>query len=113
MISLSYISHGFALYPFVSFAGFAALIGVGAWHFTWGWAKWLGLSPTQVNETESKRHLVKKRRWYGINAVAALVTALWLAGGLGMVGRGGKTGGWVGREYDELYNSMPLIGRWR
>jgi len=108
MISLSYISHGFALKPFISFAGFTALIGVGAWHFTWGWAKWLNLTPPQVSETESKRHLIKKRRWYAINGVSAVLAGLWLAGGLGIVGRGGKTGGWIGREFDELYNAMPL-----
>ncbi|KAF2644672.1 hypothetical protein P280DRAFT_487232 [Massarina eburnea CBS 473.64] len=113
MISLSYISHGFASHPLVSFAGFTAMITVGAWHFTWGWAKWAGLSPTQVSETELEKHVVSKRRWYGINLVSALVAALWLAGGLGIVGKDGKTGGWIGREYEELYNSMPLIGRWR
>lgn len=54
------------------------------------------------------RHLSKKRRWYGINAVSAVVTGLWLAGSLGIVGRGGKTGGWIGREFDELYHAaMP------
>ncbi|CAI6340596.1 unnamed protein product [Periconia digitata] len=113
MISLSYISHGFASHPFVSFAGFTAMVGVGAWHFTWGWAKWLGFAPSQVNEIESKRHLIRKRRWYAINALSAMLTTLWLAGGLGIVGRDGKTGGWIGREFEELYNSMPLIGRWR
>jgi hypothetical protein len=108
MISLSYISHAFALKPFISFAGFSALVGVGAWHFAWGWAKWLNLTPPQVTDTESKRHLVKKRRWYAINGVSAVLAGLWLAGGLGIVGRGGKTGGWIGREFDELYNAMPL-----
>lgn len=112
LISLNYISHGFALHPFVSFAGFTALVGVGAWHIVWGWARWLGLTPTHARDTDSKRHLVKKRRWYGINAVSAALAGLWLAGGLGIVGRTGKMGGWVGREFDELYNTMPLIGRW-
>jgi hypothetical protein len=111
MISLSYISHGFSLYPFISFAGFSALIGIGAWHFTWGWAKWLGYVPSQITDTDSRRHLRRKRRWYIINAVAATLAGLWMGGGLGIVGRGGKTIGWIGREFDELYNSMPLIGR--
>ncbi|KAF2464716.1 uncharacterized protein BDR25DRAFT_271345 [Lindgomyces ingoldianus] len=110
LINLSYISHGFSLHPFVSFAGFTALVGVGAWHITWGWAKWLRLCPTQATATGSRRHLVKKRRWYAINALSAVVAGLWLAGGLGIVGRGGKTTGWIGREFDELYKSMPLLG---
>lgn len=111
MISLSYISHGFSRHPLVSFAGFTALVAVGTWHMAWGWAKWLGLSPLQVSPTESRRHLMKKRRWYAINGISALLTGLWLAGSLGIVGRGGKTGGWIGREFDELYNAIPMI-RW-
>ncbi|KAF2647263.1 hypothetical protein K491DRAFT_614870 [Lophiostoma macrostomum CBS 122681] len=111
MISLSYISHGFSLHPFISFAGFSALIGIGAWHITWGWARWLGYAPNQITDTDSRRHLRRKRRWYIVNAVAAAVAGLWMGGGLGIVGRGGKTIGWIGREFDELYNSMPLIAR--
>jgi hypothetical protein len=111
LINVSYVSHGFAKSPLISFAGFTALIGVGVFHITWGWAQWLGLKPDQVSETDSRRSLIRKRRWYGINAVAALVTGLWLAGGLGIVGRGGETSGWIGKEFDELYHSMPVIGR--
>ncbi|KAL5382706.1 hypothetical protein PMIN06_009464 [Paraphaeosphaeria minitans] len=106
MISLSYVSHGFALHPLVSFGGFVALVSVGTWHIVWGCAKWLGSTPA-----ESPRHLTKKRRFYAINGLSLALTALWLAGSLGIVGRGGKTGGWIGREFDELYNAMPLI-RW-
>ncbi|KAF2268011.1 hypothetical protein CC78DRAFT_511175 [Lojkania enalia] len=112
MISLSYISHGFALHPFASFAGFTALVAVGTWHATWGWARWLGLAATQVGAIDLKRHLVRKKRWYSINAISAIVTGLWLAGGLGVVGRERKTTGWIGREFDELYNYVPLVGRW-
>ncbi|KAF2727682.1 hypothetical protein EJ04DRAFT_517103 [Polyplosphaeria fusca] len=111
LINLSYISHGFSHHPFVSFAGFAALVGVGVWHGVWGWGKWLGLTPAYVSPSESQRHLIRKRRWYGINAIAGIVTALWLSGGLGIVGRDGETTGWIGREFDELYNSIPLLSR--
>ncbi|KAK3203269.1 hypothetical protein GRF29_112g777340 [Pseudopithomyces chartarum] len=111
MISLSYISHGFASHPLVSFGGFVALVGVGTWHFVGGWAKWLALSPSQVSPTEPRRHLTSKTRWYAINGTSALLTLVWLAGALGIVGRGGKTGGWIGREFDELYNAMPVL-RW-
>jgi hypothetical protein len=109
LISLEYISHGFKLHPLVSFAGFSALVGVGTWHITWGWARWLGLTPNQVTDTDSRRHLIKKRRWYGINAASILVTGLWLAGGLGIVGRGGKTDGWIGKEFDELYGAISRV----
>lgn len=109
LISLSYISHGFAAHPFVSFTGFTALVGIGAWHFVWGTAKWLGLAPSQVSSEESQKALVRKRRWYGINAASAVVAVLWLAGSLGIVGRGGKTDGWVGREFDDLYRYIPFL----
>jgi hypothetical protein len=81
------------------------------WHFVWGAAKWLGFAPSQVSNTEEDRALVRKRRWYTINGISAALTALWLAGGLGVVARDGKMVGWVGKEYDELYKYLPIIGR--
>lgn len=111
LINLSYISHGFALHPFVSFTGFTALVGVGVWHFAWGAAKWLNLAPSQVKSTESQKSLVKKRRWYVINGISAAVALLWLAGGLGVVGRDGKVDGWIGREFDDLYSYFPIVGK--
>lgn len=111
LINLSYISHGFALHPFVSFAGFTALVGVGVWHFAWGAAKWLNLAPSQVKSSESQNALVRKRRWYIINGLSAAVSALWLAGSLGIVGRDGEVIGWIGKEYDELYKYIPILGR--
>lgn len=109
LISLSYISHGFAAHPFVSFAGFTALVSAGVWHFAWGIAQWMGWKPSQVSPYAENKQLEQKRRWYAINGVAALVAGLWLAGGLGVVGREGKTVGWIGREFDELYNKIPLM----
>ncbi len=111
-MNLSYVSHAFAKHPAISFTGFTALIGVGVWHITWGWAKWLALTPDQTTATGGERQVVKKRRWYVINGVAAAVTALWMAGGFGVVGRGGEAPGWVGRGFDEMYRSVPIIGRW-
>ncbi|KAF1942771.1 hypothetical protein EJ02DRAFT_344711 [Clathrospora elynae] len=112
LINLNYISHGFALYPFVSFTGFTALVGVGVWHFVWGAAKWMGFEPSQVKSTEDQKDLVRKRRRYVINGVSAALTTLWLAGGLGIVGKDGKMPGWVGKEFEELYKYLPIIGRW-
>jgi hypothetical protein len=111
-IELQYVSHAFAKHPVVSSAGFAALLGVGCFHITWGWAKWLGWTPEQVTDFGGNREQSKKRRWYVINAIAAAVTGLWMAGGFGVIGRGGKAAGWVGRQYDELYRMVPLLGRW-
>ncbi|KAM0714373.1 hypothetical protein Q7P37_010160 [Cladosporium fusiforme] len=111
-VGLSYVSHAFAKHPVVSFTGFAALIGVTVFHATWGWAKWLNLTPDQSTELGYERQMAKKRRWYAINGVAAFVTALWMAGGFGVVGRGGEAGGWVGRMYDEMYQKIPFFGQW-
>lgn len=110
LINLSYISHGIALHPLLGFAGFTTLIAVAVSHMSWGMARWWALSPAQVVEGGGEGHMRRKRRWYGINAVAATVASLWLAGGLGIVGRGGKIEGWVGREYDDLYRHIPLLG---
>ena len=111
-INLSYVSHAFAKHPIVSFAGFAALISVTVFHTTWGWAKWLGFTPDQTTTMGAERQLVKKRRWYIINGVAAAMTALWMAGGFGVIGRAGEAGGWVGRQYDQMYQRIPIIGKW-
>lgn len=110
LINLSYISHGFAAHPFVSFTGFTALVGIGAWHIVWGAAKWMGFAPSQVSSRDPDELLLRKRRWYGINAASAIVAGLWLAGGLGVVGRDGKVIGWIGKEYDELYRYIPFLG---
>lgn len=111
-INLGYVSHAFAKHPVVSYAGFAALISVFSWHFCWGWAKWLGYSPDQVIEGGPDRQVWRKRRSYAINGVSAALAGLWMAGGFGVVGRAGEVSGWVGREYDVIYRSIPLIGRW-
>ena len=110
MISLSYIAHGFALHPLVSFAGFVALATAGSFHFVWGWARWLGLTPAQAPaDDDAPKQLTQKRRWYAINGTSLALAGLWLAGTLGVVGRGGRTGGWIGSEFDELYAAMRLI----
>lgn len=111
-VNLSYVSHAFAKHPIVSYAGFAALISVTMWHTTWGGAKYLGLTPDAVKEQGTDRQILKKRRWYIINAIAAAGTALWMAGGFGVVGRAGAAGGWVGRLYDEMYQKIPVVGAW-
>ncbi len=111
-IGLEYVAHGFARSPKVAFVGYTVLVGTAAWHFVWGWAKWLGLSPESVVEGGVEGGLRRKRRWYGVNAVSAFLAGVWMAGGLGVVGRGGEVKGWVGRGYDELYRKIPIVGGW-
>jgi hypothetical protein len=109
-VGLEYVSHGFAKHPVVSFVGFSVLVAVGSWHMTWGWAKWLGLTPQQAKSWSSDALLVKKRRFYLVNGAAAALAGLWLAGGLGVVGRGGEATGWLAKEYDFLYSKIPIVG---
>ncbi|KAL5120714.1 hypothetical protein ACEQ8H_001463 [Pleosporales sp. CAS-2024a] len=109
LVNLSYIAHGFAHHPLVSFAGFTALVGIGAWHFVWGAAKCMAWAPSHVSADESHNALVRKRRWYAINAASALLAALWLAGSMGVVARDGSVLGWIGKEYDDLYSYIPFL----
>lgn len=107
-VGLGFVSHGFAKHPMLAYAGYAVLVAVGSGHMIWGWAKWVGLTPRsvqQVGEAAKK----SKRRWLMINGVAALTAVAWMAGGLGVVGRGGRSLGWVGIGYDEIYSYVPVL----
>ncbi|GME42004.1 hypothetical protein GTA08_BOTSDO06050 [Neofusicoccum parvum] len=111
-IGLEYVSHAFARHPAASFSGFTALVGVTVWHAVWGWAKWLGLTPAGVVRGGVEGQLSRKRRWYGVNAVAAAIAGLWLWGGVGVVGQGGAATGWVAKDYDALFKSIPYFGEY-
>ncbi|KAI9811712.1 MAG: hypothetical protein M1832_000709, partial [Thelocarpon impressellum] len=74
----------------------------------WGWARWLGRRPEDAPARSSRRAW---RAW-AINGAAALLSGVWMAGGIGVVGRGGAARGWLGREYDELLERVPLLGGW-
>lgn len=101
-MGLQFVSHGFAKHPFLAWTGYMSLIGVGVGHFVWGIARWQNWVPVG-NDKKAKR------RWWTINGITAAVTLLWMAGGLGVVGRGGKADGWVGKGYDVLYSKIPLL----
>ena len=110
-VSLSYVSHAFARHPVIAHIGFTLLLCVGCFHFTWGAAKWLSLSPTQSTSPPGvERQLSQKRRWYVINAVAAGITGIWMAGSFGVIARGGRALGWVGRMFDDIYKQIPVVG---
>lgn len=102
-IGLGFVSHGFAKHPLTAFTGYGVLIGVAAGHMTWGWAKWLNLTP---DGSDSKKN---RRRWWRINACSVLLAALWMAGGFGVTARGGKASGWIGSGYDKLYAQIPFL----
>ena len=101
-MGLGFVSHGFAKHPFIAWSGYMALVTIGVGHFVWGVARWQSFTPVGSDQKA-------KRRWWTINGVWAGVTALWMAGGLGIVGRGGLSEGWVGKGYDALYSKIPLV----
>lgn len=101
-VGLGFVSHGFAKHPVLAWTGYFALVGVGVGHFVWGIARWNGW--VSVGSDRKAR-----RRWWVINGMSVLVSALWMAGGLGVVGRGGLTEGWVGKGYDAVYEKVPLL----
>jgi hypothetical protein len=103
-VGLGYVSHGFARYPFVSWASYTALVGVASAHFVWGAAKWNGWIP--IGTTKKA-----KRRWWSIHAATVTLAALWMSGGFGVVARGGMADGWIGKSYDVLFSKIPLVCR--
>ncbi|KAA6412518.1 MAG: hypothetical protein FRX48_03509 [Lasallia pustulata] len=90
-VGLGYLAHGFARFPGVAFAWHAALVGVGAWHFVWGWGKWMGWTPDMVGRGERR-----ERRWWVVNGVSGLVAGLWMLGVWGCGREGGWGMGWEG-----------------
>ena len=100
---LQFAAHGFARHPVAAWSAQVALLGVAAGHMVWGWARWMGW----LVVVDQRR---ARRRWWAINGVAAVVTCIWAAGGLGVVARGGLTSGWVGKGFDELYKKIPGVG---
>ena len=101
-MGLGFVSHGFAKHPFIAWTGYTALIAVAAGHFVWGAARWNGWLPVGSGQKAS-------RRWWLLNGISAALAGIWMAGGLGVVGRGGVSDGWVGKGYDALYAKVPLL----
>lgn len=120
-IGLAYVAHGFARHPVSAWLGYAGLLGLGCGHMVWGWAKWLGIAPRagwsadlkSVGSTRNRGEDVRRRKgrrrvWLWVNGTAVAATLMWAAGGLGVVARGGRMDGWVGKVYDELYAAVGL-----
>lgn len=101
-VGLGFVSHGFAKHPFVAWTGYTALISVATGHFVWGVARWNGWMP-KGNDKKGKR------RWWLLHGLSVALAALWMSGGLGVVGRAGKAEGWIGQAYDALYAKIPLV----
>ena len=111
-VGLQYVAHGFGKFPAAFTVWHTALVAIGSWHFSLGWAKWMGWTPDGTGIDVADRELRRKRRFYGVNAISAVLSLVWMTGSLGVVGRAGKMSGWIGRAYDELYKSVPILCRW-
>jgi hypothetical protein len=114
-IGLDWVGHGLSVgpmwYRIAGRVGYAALVAITASHVVWGWAQWLGWKPDQVQGRSSSEVAQKraKRRWWVVSGISAATVTTWLAGGMGVLGRGGRVGGWVGANYDKLLKELPFI----
>jgi len=89
-IGLSFVGHGFARHPLLSWLLYTSLVTIGSYHVVKGWAIWLGL-PTRWNNI--------------VNGIVVSVSGVWLAA-VFKLSRIGAAVGHLGRQYDHLYNSM-------
>ena len=118
-VGLQYVAHGFArraasagvtnaAHHLQGWPFYVALIGFGAGHMVWGWAKWLGLAPpygwreTTLHDRALRRR--RRRAHWAIQGVAAALALTWAAGGLGVVAKAGPAAGWLGSVYDGIYD---------
>ncbi|KAI0998345.1 hypothetical protein K3495_g9849 [Podosphaera aphanis] len=91
-VGLGFVAHAFAKKPVSLTIVYIALIGVASSHFTWGVFRWNGW---------------RQKRWI-INTASMALAAAWMAGGLGIVARGGQAEGWIGKGYDALLEHSLL-----
>jgi tRNA (guanine26-N2/guanine27-N2)-dimethyltransferase len=125
-IGLGYVAHGFARSPIFWNFFYMLFVATSVWHLVGGWAAWNGLRVTTarterghsaksgiLEKMESREEAQRKRRtkWI-VHGIAALCTAIWLAGGLGIVAHGGQASGWEAKNWDQLYKSVPIVGDW-
>jgi len=128
-VGLGYASHGITRNPIFWNAFYVLFVAAGVWHFAGGWATWIGwrvttswtqksrgggpqggyMDPKVVSREEVEK---RRKRWWIVHGIAALGTATWLAGGLGIVGRGGRGSGWESKNWDDIYRNVPVIGCW-
>jgi len=111
-VGLRYFAHGVARHPFVSNIGYATMLSVASWHIVTGAAKFLKLSHEYVIESGDEGIRKRRRRSRIVNGIAAVVASLWIAGGLGVIGRGGQGVGWEASNWDGIYKSVPVVGAW-
>ncbi|KIW17167.1 hypothetical protein PV08_04358 [Exophiala spinifera] len=110
-VGLRFFAHGVAQDPWFANTFYAVFVAVASWHFVTGAAKYLRLSREYVTEGGESGAVRRKWRTRIVNGVAAAVASLWIAGGLGVVGRAGPGVGWEAKNWDRIYAAVPLLGR--
>ncbi|KAL2005037.1 hypothetical protein VTN00DRAFT_2887 [Thermoascus crustaceus] len=127
-VGLGYVAHGFARSPAFWNLYYIVFVAAGVWHIVGGWATWMGWRVTTARHTRGESGSIhggylgymespeqtkrKNRMWRIVHGIAAVGTAIWLAGALGVVGRGGPGSGWEAKNWDALYRSVPVISGW-
>ncbi|EEP77701.1 predicted protein [Uncinocarpus reesii 1704] len=126
-VGLGYVAHGLARSPWTIGTWYVAFVGIGVWHFIGGWAWWMGWREAAALDKEREKRLgatggylgnakqvkalqKRKRRTWIITGLVLAGSGLWLAGGLGVVGRGGFGSGWEAKTWDNIYSQIPLLG---
>lgn len=127
-VGLGYVAHGFTRSPVFWNIYYALFVAAGVWHIVGGWASWMGWRVTTVrkehrskgslegylgeaalNEQRDRRQ--RRTRW-AVYGMAAVGTAVWLAGALGIIGRARAGAGWEAKSWNEIYRQVPVIGDW-
>lgn len=114
-IGLAYVAHGFARHPITASIAYIGLLAAGCGHMIWGQARWFGIAPSTKSwfgregaAVDKKTRRRRRRRWLGLHGASLAFAALWAVGGLGVVARGGLTDGWIGRVYDNMFETVGL-----
>ena len=126
-VGLGYVAHGFARSPVFWNTFYAAFVTASVWHIVGGWAAWMGWKVTTVRKERGKPGSIeyglgqtqdslvakkqKKSRWL-VSGTIAVGTAVWLAGALGIIGRGGQGSGWEASGWNKIYSQVSVIGAW-
>ncbi|WEW59457.1 hypothetical protein PRK78_004931 [Emydomyces testavorans] len=126
-VGLGYVAHGFARSPWTMGVWYTGLVGIGVWHFVGGCAQWMGWREVVGLNREKEKRLgatagylgnakqieaLRRRKWrtWVILGATLAGATLWLAGGLGVVGREGLGSGWEAKTWDSIYSQIPLLG---
>lgn len=111
-VGLRYFAHGIAKHPILTNIGYAGMLCVASFHFVTGGAKWLKLSREYITDGGDYGARRRRNRDWMVYGVAAVMAGAWIAGGLGVIGRGGSGEGWEARNWDRIYKAVPILGRY-